>query len=114
MADAALVEKIAARLHTEVAAADGAAPGGDALAAWHEMAAAACELVERHIGAVSVPARIVELASLEVARELHTRSRAPGGIFAPGGFDGTPVRLARDPLRAAYPLLTPYLPGGFA
>lgn len=77
------------------------------------ISAQAVELVEHHIGTVNVPVIIVELASLEVARELYTRRDAPGGVLSTFGDVG-PVRLARDPLKAAYPILVPYLGGGFA
>jgi hypothetical protein len=54
-------------------------------------------------------------AVLEVAAELHYRRQARGGIaMFTTGENPAPVRLARDPLTAAYPILAPYLPGGFA
>lgn len=77
------------------------------------ISAQAVELVAHHIGTATVPAPIVELASLEVARELYTRRDAPGGVLSTFGDVG-PIRLARDPMKAAYPILGPYLGGGFA
>lgn len=76
-------------------------------------AARAVQLVETHVGTATVPTAILELATIEVARELWTHRDAPAGIFTAFG-DSSPVRLARDPLRGAYAILSPYLGGGFA
>ncbi|WP_455952502.1 hypothetical protein [Arcanobacterium haemolyticum] len=73
----------------------------------------AAKLVGDYIGAAPVPESIAVLAAVEVGRELFTRLGAPGGIYSPFA-DSAPVRLARDPLKAAYPLLQCYMPGGFA
>ncbi|MDY5127461.1 MULTISPECIES: hypothetical protein [unclassified Actinotignum] len=73
----------------------------------------ACALLEGYTRAAVIPPAILELAALEVARELHTRLSAPGGIYSPFG-EGAPVRLARDPLTPAYPIIAPYMKGGFA
>lgn len=73
----------------------------------------AAELVFHHVGSTKVPRLVLELAVLEVARELYTRRDAPDGVLSPFG-DAAPIRLARDPLKAAYPILAPYLGGGFA
>lgn len=70
-------------------------------------------MVRNHVGEAPVPEIILELAGYEVARELYTRRDAPGGVLSTFGDVG-PVRLARDPMRAAYPILAPYLIGGFA
>lgn len=78
-----------------------------------QCAADAAQLVGDYIGANKVPESIALLAAVEVARELHTRLSAPGGVLSPFA-EATPIRLARDPMKAAYPLLNPYLPGGFA
>ena len=59
-----------------------------------------------------MPAEILERATIEVAAELYHRRSAPNGIknFA-DGFDGTAaIRVARDAMVAARPLLAPYLP----
>lgn len=81
-------------------------------ACWAEAEA----LVVRYIGASALPPeRIVTRATLEVGAELFHRRQAPGGITQFATVDGpSPVRLARDPMLAAYPILDPFLPGGFA
>lgn len=78
-----------------------------------QCASDAAEMVKNYIGKNSVPESIAVFAAVEVARELHTRLSAPGGVLSPFG-DSAPVRLARDPLKAAYPILQPYMAGGFA
>ncbi|MCI7551645.1 MAG: hypothetical protein PUK40_02120 [Actinomycetaceae bacterium] len=78
-----------------------------------QIAADAARLVTDYIGTATVPEEVAELAGLQVARELHTQMQAPGGIYS-GFADGAPVRLARDPLKPAYPLLASYVGGGFA
>lgn len=77
----------------------------------------ASKLIESQIGGgTTIPPEIVDRATLEVAAELYHRRNAPNGIknFA-DGFDGAgAIRVARDALVAARPLLAPYLPLGFA
>jgi hypothetical protein len=73
-------------------------------------------LVASQIGSgANIPTTIVDRATLEVAAELYHRKNAPNGVknFA-DGFDGAAIRVARDALVAARPLLAPYLPMGFA
>lgn len=59
--------------------------------------------------ATDAPEVIVDRAVIEVAADLFHRRNAPNGIvnaqFA--GFDGAPaaVRISRDPLAPAYPIL---------
>ena len=71
-------------------------------------------LVDQLSGSASVPDVIREAAILTAARELETRVKSPGGIFAAFGDQDGAIRLARDPLGPVRPLLAPYLPGGFA
>lgn len=78
-----------------------------------QLAEQAATLIDKHVGSVQVPAVILQLACVAVARDLHAASQAPGGVFSPFA-DGGAVRLARDPMKAAYPLLAPYVGGGFA
>ncbi|MCI7688942.1 hypothetical protein [Trueperella pyogenes] len=73
----------------------------------------AATLVGDYIGSVAVPQSIALLAAVEVARELLTRQQAPGGVFSPFG-EASPVRLARSPMKSAWAILAPYMPGGFA
>ena len=77
-----------------------------------ECAAQAATLISAQVGTATVPADILERATIEVAAELYHRRSAPNGIknFA-DGFDGTAaIRVARDAMVAARPLLAPYLP----
>ncbi|XCB29637.1 hypothetical protein RQN30_10700 [Arcanobacterium hippocoleae] len=63
---------------------------------------------------VNVPEPLLTQAILIVTREIETREKSPGGIFAAFGEQDGAVRLARDPMTMAYPLLRPFLGGGFA
>lgn len=68
-------------------------------------------LVESQVGGAAIPDDVRNRAVIEVAAELYHRRSAPNGVksFA-DGFDGSSViRVARDPLVAARPLLAPYL-----
>lgn len=87
---------------------------------WEE----AIELVGNHVGgrdaekriaAVElIPSSVIARAYLEVGSELFHRRAAPNGISQFASPDGTPVRVARDPMVGAYPILAPYMPPGFA
>lgn len=61
-----------------------------------------------------IPTSVQNQALTTVARELETREKSPGGIFAAFGEHDGAIRLARDPMTLVYPLIRPYLPGGFA
>nr|DAN36462.1 MAG TPA: tail connector protein [Bacteriophage sp.] len=74
----------------------------------------AVQMVRSYVGASELPDKIAHRAVLEVARELNTRMLSPGGVFSAFADAGSPVRLARDPLRAVYPMLAPYVRPGFA
>lgn len=98
---------------TRLAAYVGGVPVSDFL---RSCALEAASLVASQVGTAKVPKEVMARAVLEVAAELYHRKSAPNGIknFA-DGFDGaTAIRVARDPLVAARPLLAPYLPLGFA
>lgn len=63
-----------------------------------------------------VPAAVLRRAVVEVGADLFHRRAARNGVIA---FDETevsasPVRIGRDPLAAARPLLAPYLGVGIA
>jgi len=60
-----------------------------------------------------LPAEVVDRAYLEVGSELYHRRNAPNGIAQFSSFDGNAMRVARDPMVAAYPLLQRYLVVGF-
>lgn len=72
-------------------------------------------LVNAYIGEHEVPDNVLKRACLEVGAELFHRRQAPGGITQFATIDGpSPVRMARDPMLGAYPLLDRFLPGGLA
>lgn len=79
-----------------------------------EMIDTAVQMVRSYVGAAEIPDKIAHRAVLEVARELNTRMLSPGGVFSAFADAGSPVRLARDPLRAVYPMLAPYVRPGLA
>lgn len=70
-------------------------------------------LVENYIGAVeTVPNHVEDQAVLIVASELFQRRSAPNGIAQFASMDGQPVRMGKDPMTAAYPLLLPFVSWG--
>jgi hypothetical protein len=75
--------------------------------------AEATALVGRFVGDVTVPEVVKDRAVLEAASELFHRRQAPSGIAQFATVDGSsPIRVARDPMVAAYPILTPYVGTG--
>lgn len=74
----------------------------------------ASSMVAVFIGQAYVPVNIVSRAVLEVGSELYHRRSAPNGIAQFSTFDGTPIRVARDPMIGAYPLLNRYVGLGVA
>lgn len=68
--------------------------------------------VTHFVGPAVIPSHILDRAVLEVAAELYHRKNAPNGIKSyADAFDGaSAIRVARDALVAARPLLTPYMP----
>lgn len=74
----------------------------------------ATSLVSIYVGDVEIPIAILDRASLEVGSELYHRRQAPNGIAQFSSMDGTPVRVARDPMLGAYPLLNRYIGLGAA
>ena len=78
----------------------------------------ASELVSTYAGpsAASVPIAVYRRATLEVAADLYHRRSARNGV---AGFDDNdltpaPVRINRDPLVPARPILRPWLGVGIA
>lgn len=61
-----------------------------------------------------IPIEVVARAVLEVAAELFHRKNTKNAVAQFASPDGAPVRIARDPMVAAYPLLRPWVGGGFA
>lgn len=66
-------------------------------------------LVSNYVGTASVPESIRDQAVLIVASELFHRRSAPNGVAQFASLDGSPVRIAKDPMNAAYPLLMPFV-----
>lgn len=70
----------------------------------------ALALVEAFIGTNnSVPASIKDRCVLNVGQELFHQKDAPSGIAQYSQFENAPIRVARDPMVAAYPLLSRYM-----
>ena len=57
----------------------------------------------------TVPASAVDRAVLEYGKELFDRRQSRNGIVGLADTDFTPMRIARDPMKAAMPFLQPYL-----
>lgn len=67
-------------------------------------------LVETYIGEVlTVPVAIHDQAVLIASSELFHRRSAPNGVAQFASFDGSPIRVAKDPMNAVYPLLQRYV-----
>ncbi len=67
-------------------------------------------LVNKYVGDVEgVPATITDQATLICASELFHRRSAPQGIAQFASMDGSPMRVAKDPMGAVYPLLLPWV-----
>ena len=89
-----------------------------------EVLAEAAELVTHYVGDTlgefpvpgegTVPLVALDRAVIEVAQELYNRRKAPNGVAQFAAFDGAPVRVARDPMVGAYPILNRWVGGGFA
>lgn len=65
----------------------------------------ALELVTAFIGSATVPPATKDRAVLETGSELYHRRNAPNGVAQFAAFDGAPIRVARDPMVGAYPIL---------
>lgn len=78
---------------------------------WDEAVA----LVTKFVGTATVPATITDRARIEAGQELYSRRAAPNGIAQYATFEGaSAIRVARDPMVGAYPLLQPYVGQGIA
>ncbi len=70
-------------------------------------------LVGNYIGEIeTVPNEVHRQAILICASELFHRRSAPNGIAQFASMDGSPVRVAKDPMGAVYPLLLPFVSYG--
>lgn len=73
------------------------------------------EVVGGIISGSTVPEPVLDRSTLEVGSELFHRRQAPNGISQFASPDGgQAVRVARDPMVSARPILAPFLPLGFA
>jgi hypothetical protein len=80
-------------------------------ACWTEATA----LVSEYLGdaEVDVNADVLKRSKIEVGSELYHRRSAPNGVAQFATLDGgNAIRVARDPMVGAYPLLARYMPGG--
>lgn len=63
---------------------------------------------------IDVPVEIINQAVTEVAAELFNRKNAKNGVMQFASADGAAVRIARDPMVAARPILQPFTGFGIA
>ena len=66
-------------------------------------------LVDNYQGEAVVPSQVHVQAVLITASEIFHRRSAPNGVAQFASFDGSPIRVAKDPMNAVYPLLMPYV-----
>lgn len=67
-------------------------------------------LVGRYIGEVdTVPNDVHEQAILICSSEFFYRRQSPQGVTQFATMDGAPMRAAKDPMTAVYPLLAPFV-----
>ena len=93
------------------------APDSDALfveQCWDEATALVSAYVGTSTPVTVIPAEISDRAVLEVGSELYHRRQAPNGVAQFSSLDGSPVRVARDPMLGAYPLLNRFMAAGIA
>lgn len=68
------------------------------------------QLVDNYIGTIdTLPHDVAVQCVLICASELYHRRSAPNGVAQFASFDGSPVRVAKDPMNAVYPLLMRYV-----
>lgn len=72
---------------------------------WNEAVAHVSTFVGNH----DVPSAILNRCFIEAGSELYHRRSAPMGVSQFASFDGSAIRVARDPLQGVYPLLRPYV-----
>lgn len=79
----------------------------------------AAVLVTNYIGDALVDPLIIDRATLLVAVEQINQDNAPNGVLnqtydvGVGDIASTPVRIGRDPMKPAYPVLAPWVSGKF-
>jgi hypothetical protein len=70
----------------------------------------ATDMVTTFIGSATVPDLAKDRAVLETVMSLYHRRQAPNGLAQFAGIDGTTViRVPRDPMAGAYPILARYM-----
>lgn len=74
----------------------------------------ATALVARRVGVDTVPDVIRRRAVLEVGADLYHRRRVRNGVASFDGVDMQPIRVTRDPMKAAEDILAPFLAPGLA
>lgn len=107
--------ELANRLKQYVSGGSGSVPGAED-AFIEACIAEAAALVDHLVGTsvALVPTEVLHRAYVETGAELFHRKAAPQGITQFASVDGAAIRTRRDPLEAVRPMLTPFLPGGFA
>lgn len=91
----------------------GAPASDDAFVAdcWTEASA----LVSKFVGTATVNADVLNRAKIECGSELYHRRSAPNGVAQFATLDGgQAIRVARDPMIAAIPILLPWVGQGIA
>lgn len=71
-------------------------------------------LISNYVGAYKVATEVNDRAIVEVTAELFYRKMSRNGVSEFAGTDLAPFRIARDPMKAAYPILAQYMPVGLA
>lgn len=77
---------------------------------------AAGDLLIGYVGDAEVPDTVLDRAHLAVAVEMYHQDKAPNGILNQqydNGDGSVAVRIGRDPLTPAYPLLRQWVSGKF-
>jgi hypothetical protein len=73
--------------------------------------ASANQMVTKFVGSARVPGDVLDSAVLACASELFHRRSAPNGVAQFADL-GTTVRIAKDPMTAAYQMLLPFVGPG--
>lgn len=71
----------------------------------------AAQLVADHVGEKYVPEIRLDLAIRKTGAELYAQRDAPQGVSQFSDTENNPVRVPRDPLVAAKPILRRYVTG---
>lgn len=74
----------------------------------------AVALIAAFVGDAEVPAAVLKGARLEVGSKLWQRRNSPNGQAQYADMDAVPALAPRDPLITVYPVLRPFVGGGFA